>query len=107
MPPDCLKCEAHAEMLISNKERIKGHDLEFKDLKDALKFKISRWLFIVVLGICAPILGFQIVLLNSIDKKVAVLYDRQEQRAKNGDKSETALSGPAPGKSCLILAENI
>jgi hypothetical protein len=78
----CPEHSGHDALIRDHKDRLHGHDVEFKDIKDAMKLKLPRWVFISVMTVLVAVLGYQTTTLISIDKKVAVLYDREEMRNK-------------------------
>lgn len=88
----CPKCEdhsAHEVILKQHEKRHDAHDTGITDLWGALKLKVSRWIFVILLGLVMSSFGFQMRTLNvvqSIDKNVAVLSERLQNhmgRKKN------------------------
>ena len=84
MPEKCEHHSSHSTTLEFHEKRLDAHDIEFKDVKDSMKMKISRWIFIASLSLVFSALFFQIKTLNEVSAKVAVLYDRQIMKDKNG-----------------------
>jgi hypothetical protein len=72
-------------MIDLHEKRLDNHDIECEGVKNSMKFKVSRWIFIIVIGLFGSGLGFQINTLNNVSKKVneigekvAVLCDRDK-----------------------------
>ena len=103
----CDEHSGHRTELVNNKDRHQGHDASIKELRDSLKTKVPRWVFIILIGIVLGNFGFQMKVLNvvtSIDKNVAVLSERLENHT--GTK-EAIYETESEVKSCLVLAENL
>jgi hypothetical protein len=91
----CPKCEdhkAHEVILAQHEKRHDAHDSAIIDIWEAIKLKVSRWIFVILLGIVISSFGFQMTTLNvvqKIDKNVAVLSERLQNHMGSSSKKNT------------------
>ncbi len=105
---NCLEHSQHATMIELHEKRHNAHDKEFNEVKSLIRIKVSRWVFILFIGILNTAALIQIATLKDvsktlgdIDKKVAVLYDRDEQRKE--DQGPPPAAGPGPEKTAFLI----
>ena len=105
---DCDYCQKHITLLELHEKRLDDHNQEFKDVKNTIKEKVSRWIFVVMIGLFSTVQGYQAMTLSkandtlaSIDKKVAVLYISNKLRH---EMSSLECQEVEP---CLALATNL
>lgn len=103
MTEKCDKCDEHS----GHRNELLNHKENIKELRDSLKTKVPRWVFIILVGVVLGNFGFQLKVLNivtSIDKNVAVISGKLE--AHTGAQ-EAIYETESEVKSCLVLAKNI
>lgn len=79
---ECKEHSGHKTTLELHEKRLDANDIEHREIKESMKLKLSRWIFILVIGGFLGSFSLQMRLLYSIDKNVAVLSERLENHMK-------------------------